>query len=46
LWAKLEKREHGADADAFVDATACRRYAETSRENLRKRLAHETGSGL
>jgi metallo-beta-lactamase class B len=46
LWAKLEKREHGADADAFVDSTACRHYAETSRENLRKRLAHETGSGL
>ena len=35
LWERLEKH------DGLVDATACGRYVEASRERLRKRLAEE-----
>jgi hypothetical protein len=41
LWTKLEKREHGAEADPFVDSTGCRRYAESARLRLNQRLAQE-----
>jgi metallo-beta-lactamase class B len=40
LWSRLDRRDHG-DADAMVDATACRRYAATARENLARRIATE-----
>ncbi|HEY6922268.1 MAG TPA: subclass B3 metallo-beta-lactamase [Steroidobacteraceae bacterium] len=42
MWERLEKRQKG-DANAFVDTTACKRFAATSRENLAKRLASEAG---
>jgi metallo-beta-lactamase class B len=41
LWARLDKRQRSADADAFIDAAACRNYAEISRDRLKKRLAQE-----
>lgn len=40
LWDRLERREHG-DRDAFVDADACKRYAQAGRERLEKRIARE-----
>jgi metallo-beta-lactamase class B len=42
MWERLAKRDNG-DPDAFVDTTACSRFAATSRENLAKRLASEAG---
>jgi metallo-beta-lactamase class B len=42
LWARLARREKG-DPNAFVDKTACRRLADTSRANLQKRIASERG---
>lgn len=39
-WERLERRDKG-DPNAFVDTTACKRFAATSRENLAKRLASE-----
>jgi metallo-beta-lactamase class B len=44
LWDRLAKREQG-DANALVDAAACGRYAQSAREGLTKRLAHEAGAG-
>jgi metallo-beta-lactamase class B len=41
LWQRLEQRD--SRPDALVDPTACRVLAETSREQLRKRLATENG---
>ncbi len=41
LWRRLEQRE--SRPDALIDPTACRVLAETSREQLRKRLATESG---
>jgi len=41
LWQHLEQRDFRPDA--LIDPTACRVLAETSREQLRKRLATETG---
>ncbi len=40
LWERLEKRDAG-NADALVDATACRRLVDNARINLDKRLAWE-----
>jgi len=40
LWGRLARREKG-DPNAFVDPTACRRLADTSRVNLEKRVAIE-----
>jgi metallo-beta-lactamase class B len=40
FWSRLDRRERG-DANAMVDRSACRRYAETARGNLAKRLAGE-----
>ena len=40
LWNRLEQRS--AKPDALVDPTACRILAETSREQLKKRLATES----
>lgn len=40
LWERLARREAGA-ADALIDSTACRRYAETARARLAKRVASE-----
>jgi metallo-beta-lactamase class B len=44
LWERLEKRDKGGDANAFVDSTACRRFADTARTNLEKRVVSE-GAG-
>lgn len=44
LWSRLAKRDKG-DAGAFVDGTACKRLADTSRENLAQRLAQEANGG-
>ncbi len=41
LWDRLAKREQG-DANALVDATACRRYVDGARDRLAKRVAEET----
>jgi len=41
LWQHLEQRDFRPDA--LIDPTACRVLAEKSREQLRKRLATETG---
>ncbi len=41
LWRRLEQR--ASRPDALIDPTACRVLAETSREQLRKRLATESG---
>ena len=43
LWERLARREKG-DPNAFVDKTACRRLADTSRASLEKRIASE-GNG-
>jgi metallo-beta-lactamase class B len=45
MWERLDKSQHGAGADAWVDTTACRRYAEGSRERLAKRVAQEAAKG-
>ena len=45
LWTKLEKRDHGGGADAFVDPTACRHLADAARERLKARVAAEPGGG-
>lgn len=39
LWGRLEKRT--SDPNAFIDADACRAYAASSRDSLKKRLAEE-----
>ena len=41
LWGRLARRDTGGDPNAFVDPTACRRLADTSRANLEKRVARE-----
>ncbi len=43
IWERLKKRTH-ADANAFVDTTACKHYADNGRAGLRKRLAQEAGT--
>lgn len=40
LWDRLAARERG-EADALVDADACRRYAAAARQQLTQRLASE-----
>ena len=40
LWGRLARRDKG-EADALVDRTACRRYAEAARKRLDARLATE-----
>jgi metallo-beta-lactamase class B len=40
LWDRVAARERG-EADALVDAGACRRYAATARQQLAQRLASE-----
>jgi metallo-beta-lactamase class B len=40
LWNRLARREKG-EADALIDRTACRRYAEGARKRLQTRLASE-----
>jgi metallo-beta-lactamase class B len=43
LWTRLEKHDHGAGADAFVDPTACRRLVAAAREWLQARVGAERG---
>ena len=45
LWGRLGRRDKGGDPNAFVDPTACRRLADTSRANLEKRVADERAGG-
>jgi metallo-beta-lactamase class B len=40
---RLQRRDKNGDANAFIDPTACKRLAQTSREGLDKRLAQEAG---
>jgi metallo-beta-lactamase class B len=40
LWTRLDARAHG-NADALFDTGACRRYVESARANLAKRIAQE-----
>lgn len=42
FWERVSAREEGA-TDALVDRDACRRYAETAREQLERRLERERG---
>ena len=44
MWERLEKRTKG-DANAFVDSTACKHYADDGRAGLEKRLAQEAAAG-
>jgi len=41
LWTRLERHDHGAGADAFVDPTACRRLVAAARERLQARVVAE-----
>lgn len=41
LWARLERRDKGKEADALIDTMACKRLANLSRANFDKRLAQE-----
>jgi len=41
LWSRLERRGHG-DADALVDAAACRHLADAARERLQERVVKES----
>jgi metallo-beta-lactamase class B len=38
---RLEARDKGGKPDAFIDASACKKLAQASREGLAKRLAQE-----
>ena len=40
LWSRLERRDHG-EADALVDADACRHLADAARKRLEERVAKE-----
>ena len=44
LWERLEKRDKGGDANALIDTTACKRYADTARANYEKRLKQEAAT--
>jgi len=41
LWTRLEKRERGGAPNSLIDATACRRLADSERERLKARVAAE-----
>jgi metallo-beta-lactamase class B len=41
LWVRLEKRDRGGEVDAFVDAMACRHFADAARQQLKARVAAE-----
>jgi metallo-beta-lactamase class B len=43
LWDRLDARNRGVVPDPIIDSTQCRQLAEHSREQLRKRIATETG---
>ncbi len=40
FWQRIEARDEGK-ADALIDPTACRRYAQTARAGLKARLERE-----
>jgi len=40
LWSRLARRDHG-EADALLDATACRQLADAARARLKERVAKE-----
>jgi len=41
FWERYDRREKGGAQDSFVDPAACKRYVETARERLRRRIAEE-----
>jgi metallo-beta-lactamase class B len=41
FWDRIGRRDRGGDATALVDPTACRRYAESGRTRLQRRLDTE-----
>lgn len=41
LWGHLEARERGVKPDPMVDAAACQKFAQSSRERLKERVAEE-----
>jgi metallo-beta-lactamase class B len=41
LWERVAARDRAGAADALVDASACRRYADAGRERLRRRIESE-----
>jgi len=43
LWDRLAARKRGVMPDPIIDSTQCRQLADRSREQLRKRIATETG---
>jgi metallo-beta-lactamase class B len=40
FWARVARREHG-DANALVDPTGCRAYANAARESFEAELAKQ-----
>jgi metallo-beta-lactamase class B len=43
FWQRVDEHNQGAVPDPLIDASQCRRLADQSREDLRERLAAETG---
>ncbi len=41
-WDKLARRQSGADLQAFVDPTSCRKYVDGARVRLQQRVTKET----
>ena len=41
LWNRVAERDASGQADALIDRTACRRYADTARNRLRARVERE-----
>ncbi len=44
FWGRMARRDQG-EADALLDPTLCRGYAESARENFRAELARQQGEG-
>jgi metallo-beta-lactamase class B len=43
LWERVDARERGVTPDPMIDPSLCGKLADSSREQLRKRIASETG---
>jgi metallo-beta-lactamase class B len=44
FWERVDARKRGVTPDPLIDTSLCRKLAESSREQLRKRIASETGN--
>jgi metallo-beta-lactamase class B len=42
FWERVDARNKGVVPDPMIDSSACRKLADRSREQLRKRIATET----